>query len=115
MKALVLAVSLLSAGAAVAAEKPRSAEAILVAAPERGSETVIDGRLWRCLGTGCRGLVAGPVASQPPGRECRRVAARLGELAHYRTGKRVFTAAELARCNTAAVRRPSATELAGSR
>jgi len=116
MKLLVLtAALLLGGGAAQPADNPRTAEAILVAAGDQQAQTVIDGRLWRCFGTGCRAQSAGGAASQPLARECRRVAAKLGELAHYRSGKRTFTAAELAACNTAAAKRPRSTELAGTR
>ena len=111
MKHLVLASALLlsSAPTAIAAETPRSADAVLVAASAPSMQTIIDGRLWRCFGTGCRAAATATAASQPAGRECRRVAAQLGELAHYRTGKRVLTAAELANCNTSAPKRPAAT------
>ena len=112
--AFFAAAMVLAAGAAEA-KPPRNAEAVLASAPNALSETIIDGRVWRCLGTGCRGRVAGEPTSQPPDRECRRVAARLGELAHYRTGGRTFTAAELAACNTAAPKRTSDTALAGAR
>ena len=115
MKHTILAGFLLLASAApvLAAESPRIAEAVLVAAPAQSTQVIIDGRLWRCFGTGCRAAASNASASQPAGRECRRVAAQLGELAHYRTGKRVFTASELAACNTAAAKRPAAA-LAGT-
>lgn len=106
---------LLSGGGAVAADNSRTAEAVLAAAPERAATTVIDGRLWRCFGTGCRAATASAAASQPIGRECRRVAAQLGELVHYRSGKRELTLVELAACNTAAAKRPADTALAGAR
>jgi hypothetical protein len=112
MKHLVLASALLlsSAVPVVAAESPRSADAVLVAAPAAPAasmQTIIDGRLWRCFGTGCRAAATSHATNQSAGRECRRVAAQLGELAHYRTGKRVLSAAELANCNTAAPKRPA--------
>jgi hypothetical protein len=91
-----------AAGAAQAADRPQPAEAVLVSAPAQAVQTVIDGRLWRCFGTGCRAQPSGAAASQSVARECRRVAAELGALSHYRTGKRVLTPAELAGCNTAA-------------
>ena len=115
MKLLVLASCLLFVGSAAAAERPRSAEAVLKVAPEQATQSVIDGRLWRCFGTGCRAQAAAAPVSQSAERECRRVAAELGELAHYRSGKRVFTAADLAGCNTAAVKRTADTALAGAR
>lgn len=116
MKLGAVLTALLMSGAFGAAQaKPsRNAEAVLVAAPGAKSEATFDGRLWRCLGTGCRGRSASAPRSQPLERECRRVAARLGELAHYRSGGRVFDAAELAACNTAAPKRPSS-GLAGAR
>lgn len=116
MKSLLLAASLvLAAGSAFAVEAPRTAEAVLVSAPAQASSRVIDGRLWRCFGTGCRAQAASAPVSQSAARECRRVAAQLGELAAYRSGKHAFTPAELASCNAEVAKRRSATELAGAR
>jgi hypothetical protein len=113
MKSFVAAaVLLLSAGPALA-DQSRTAEAVRVSAQEQNVQTVIDGRLWRCFGTGCRAQAASAPASQPIDRECRRVAAKLGELSHYRSGKRALSAAELAACNAGIARRT--TELAGAR
>jgi hypothetical protein len=108
MKLLIASLLLAcAAGAAHAADRPQPAEAVLVSAPAQAVQTVIDGRLWRCLGTGCRAQPTGTAASQSVARECRRVAAELGALSHYRTGRRVFTPAELANCNTAAKPTPA--------
>lgn len=111
MKLRVLAACLLFAGSA-AADTPRNAEAVLRAAPERATQTVIDGRLWRCFGTGCRAQAATTPTSQSVARECRRVAAEFGELMHYRSGKRVLTPSDLTACNTAAAKRPTDAALA---
>jgi hypothetical protein len=116
MKHLVLAAALLlSAGAAQAADASRTAEAVLTAAATTTESTVIDGRLWRCFGTGCRAQAASNPTSQPIGRECRRVVAKLGEVSHYRSGKRTLTAAELQACNAGVAERAPTTELAGAR
>jgi hypothetical protein len=116
MKDFVLAAALLlSAGAAQAADTSRSAEAVLAFASTQQTQTVIDGRLWRCFGTGCRAQAASNPTSQPIGRECRRVAGKLGELSHYRSGKRTLTADELQACNAGVAKRAPATELAGAR
>ena len=115
MKSLLLASALVSiAGGASAAESSRTAEAVLVAAPSQATEVVVDGRLWRCFGTGCRAQATATPISQSIGRECRRVAAQLGEIAHYRSGKRALSSAEIATCNVGASRRAPAT-LAGAR
>jgi hypothetical protein len=116
MKPAFLAGGLLLLFAGAAEARPsRNAEAVLASAPAAASETVIDGRIWKCLGTGCRGRAAGQPASQPPLRECSRVAARLGELSFYRTGGRALSAAELAQCNVGAAKSPAATVLSGLR
>ena len=107
----------LSAGAATAAlaGSGHQAEAVLAASSETEVRQIIDGRDWKCLGTGCRGNAASPPKSQPVLRECRAVAAQFGELALYRSRGRALNAAQLAQCNAAAKPREAAPQLAGGR
>ena len=102
-------------GSAATAGPRHRAEALLVASPEKEVRQIIDGRDWRCLGTGCRGNAASAPKSQAILRECRAVAAKFGELALYRSGGRELSAAQLAQCNTAAALRDPAEQLAGRR
>ena len=107
----------LSAGAATAALAGPShrAEAVLATSSETEVRQIIDGRDWKCLGTGCRGNAASAPKSQPLLRECRAVAARFGELALYRSGGQALSGPELAQCNAAAKPREAAPQLAGAR
>ena len=112
---LALGLVAVMAGAAEARPNPRNtAEAVLAVASSGETRHIIDGRVWKCLGTGCRGLASAP-KSQPALHECQRVAAVVGQLALYRTGGRVLDGEALARCNTAAAPRPATGELARNR
>ena len=91
------------------------AEAVLASSPEQEVRQIIDGRDWKCLGTGCRGNAASAPKSQPILRECRAVAARFGELALYRSGGRELNAEQLAQCNLAARPGSPSEQLAGRR
>ena len=92
----------LALGTAAEAKTVKTAEAVLVAAPA-GTEVkqVIDGRLWRCLGSGCRGRAVSAPRSQPLVAECKGVTAAFGPVSLYRSG-RALDAAELAACNASA-------------
>jgi hypothetical protein len=103
MKQAVLALGLALAGGAAAFAGPsHRAEAVLASSPETEVRQVIDGRQWKCLGTGCRGNAASAPKSQPILRECRAVAAQFGRLALYRSGRRSLSPEQLAQCNLAA-------------
>jgi hypothetical protein len=97
------------------ARPPKTAEAVLAVASGAEARQVIDGRAWRCLGTGCKGRSVSAPKSQPILYECRSVAAAFGELALYRSGGRTLDAETLAQCNTAAAPRTRSGELARSR
>ena len=92
----------LALGTAAQAKTAKTAEAVLVAAPG-GAELkqVIDGRMWRCLGSGCRGRAVSAPKSQPLIAECKSVTAAFGPVSLYRSG-RELDAAELAACNATA-------------
>ena len=109
---IALALTAGAAGAALAGPSHR-AEAVLAASSEREARQIIDGRSWKCLGTGCRGTSASAPRSQPILRECRAVAAEFGALALYRSGGRELTGDQLAQCNAAAKPRDGAPQLAG--
>ena len=104
---VVLALALGAAAEAKTAKTAKSAEAVLAAGATADGRHVIDGRLWRCLGTGCRGRAVSAPKSQPILAECRAVASALGPLSHYRSG-RALEGAELAACNAAAGHAPPA-------
>ena len=111
---VVLALGLAFGGVAEARPK-KAAEAVLAVAPGAETRQIIDGRSWRCLGTGCKGTSVSAPKSQPVLYECRSVAAAFGELALYRSSGRALSAEELAQCNLAATPRTSSGELARSR
>ncbi len=113
MERTILGLALaLTLGSVAQAEPARQADAVLRVAPSVQDTAVLDGRMWKCLGTGCRGRAVTAPKSQPVMFECQRVAAQFGELSHYRSGKKVFSEPELARCNTTAKARSPATEMA---
>ena len=112
--ALALCLAGAFGGAALAGPSHR-AEAVLAASSETEVRQIIDGRDWKCLGTGCRGNAASAPKSQAILRECREVAAKFGELALYRSGGRALNAGQLAQCNIAAAPRDPAEQLAGRR
>ena len=110
-----IALGLAALGTTAAAGPSHRAEAVLAASSEREVRQIIDGRDWKCLGTGCRGNAASAPKSQPILRECRAVAEKFGELALYRSGGRELNAGQLAQCNAAAKPREGAPQLAGAR
>jgi hypothetical protein len=112
--ALALCLAAAFGGAALAGPGHR-AEAVLAASSETEARQIIDGRVWKCLGTGCRGDAASAPKSQAILRECRAVAAKFGELALYRSSGRELNAGQLARCNAAAKPREGSPQLAGAR
>lgn len=88
----------LALGGAAEARAPKVAEAVLVSAGAGEAKEIIDGRLWRCLGSGCRGKAVSAPKSQPLVAECRAIASTFGPVKLYRSG-RDLDAAELAACN----------------
>ena len=104
----------MAAFAGAAEAKPRNAEAVLASAPGGAVREVIDGRVWQCLGTGCRGTSASAPKAQPVVFECQGVAARFGAVAEYRSGGKALGAEQLAECNAVA-RAPSPTAVAQAR
>ena len=111
ISAVFLVLSL--AGLAGAAEaRPRNAEAVLASAGQAEVKQVIDGRTWKCLGSGCRGAGASP-KSQPVVFECQNVARQFGAVSLYRSGGSALSAEQLARCNTVA-KAPAPTAVAAN-
>ena len=99
---VLIALGLVAGFAGAAQAKPSQAEAVLAAAPQGEARQVIDGRLWKCLGTGCRGISSSAAKSQPILFECQGVAAKFGAVSAYRSGRRSLDAGQIAQCNTAA-------------
>lgn len=77
--------------------------AAVLAAPGEARSEIFDGRRWACGPDGVC-VARGPGISQPAGRECRRFVARFGAVTRYERDGAPLTEAQLARCNTAAVR-----------
>ena len=111
----LIALALAAFGTAAQAGPSYKAEAVLAAAPSQEVRQIIDGRDWKCLGTGCRGNTVSAPKSQSVMRECRAVAAEFGELALYRSGRRELKAHELAQCNVAAKKQDTAEQMAERR
>jgi len=77
--------------------------AATLSAPGEARRVVHDGRSWSCGPDGAC-VARGPGASQPVLRECRRFVARFGPVSRYERDGVALGEAELAQCNTAAVR-----------
>lgn len=87
--------------AAQPAPAPTGASATLM--QPREVRQNLDGRNWTCDPDGqCVGRGGG--SAQPLMRECRRFVARFGAVSGFGRDGLSLTAAEIAQCNTAAVR-----------
>jgi hypothetical protein len=95
--------TLISATLAAAQPAPFVDAAATLAAPGEARRVILDGRSWSCAPDGAC-VVRGAGASQPVLRECRRFVTRFGPVTRYERDGVALTDAQLARCNTAAVR-----------
>lgn len=102
----MLLMTLISTAALIAAQ-PAPVVAVgaaaVLAAPGEARSEIFDGRNWTCGPDGVC-VARGPGVSQPAGRECRRFVARFGVVTRYERDGAALTEAQLAQCNTAAVR-----------
>ena len=101
----MLLMTLISTAALMAAQPAPAAlgAAAVLAAPGDARSEIFDGRSWTCGPDGVC-VARGPGISQPAGRECRRFVARFGLVTRYERDGAALTEAQLAQCNTAAVR-----------
>lgn len=77
--------------------------AATLASPGEVRSEIFDGRNWTCGADGVC-VARGSGISQPAGRECRRFVARFGVVTRYERDGAALSEAQLAQCNTAAVR-----------
>jgi len=68
-----------------------------IAAP-KGTEVVIDSRVWRCDGAACAAFPSESDIRRKPVIECRNAARALGKFTAYATGDVVLTDAQLTEC-----------------
>lgn len=100
----MLLMTLISTAALFAAQPAPVLDArATLAAPGEARALILDGRNWTCGPEGAC-VARGGGASQPALRECRRFVARFGAVARYERDGAALTEAQLAQCNTAAVR-----------
>ncbi|MDP1633036.1 MAG: hypothetical protein Q8L66_16600 [Caulobacter sp.] len=89
----VLAVSL--AGSAMAAGPPQDAW-LTLKGKTSVDHVILDGAVWTCKVNVCR---SEKVRDTPPGRACRRLAAKLGPVTTFAYRGEAFTTEALAACN----------------
>ncbi len=101
----MLLMTLISTAALITAQPAPVAlgAAAVLAVPGEARSEIFDGRTWTCGPDGVC-VARGPGVSQPAGRECRRFVARFGVVTRYERDGAALTEAQLAQCNTAAVR-----------
>ncbi len=78
--------------------RPGESHAVLIKATDRGTQEVIDGRVWRCDGAECVAMPNDSDRRYPPVTECRNAARTLGKFSAYATGKVTLTDVQLAEC-----------------
>lgn len=101
----MLLMTLISTAALITAQPAPVAlgAAATLAVPGEARSEIFDGRNWTCGADGVC-VARGPGISQPAARECRRFVARFGVVTRYERDGVALTEAQLAQCNTAAVR-----------
>lgn len=101
----MLLMTLISTAALISAQPIPVAvgAAAVLAVPGEARSEILDGRNWTCGPDGVC-VARGSGVSQPVSRECRRFVARFGVVTRYERDGAALTEAQLAQCNTAAVR-----------
>jgi len=72
--------------------------AVLATPADKGTEVVVDSRIWRCDGVNCVALPNDSDVRRKPVIECQHAARSLGKFTAYATGDVVLTDAQLAEC-----------------
>lgn len=95
----VAAILMCASAGSMAAAPPFSGEATLAKAVAAPSEMTVDGVTWKCEGTKCTGKADRRSTLDSQIKECRKVAAALGELAAYTSRGREMTKGSVETCN----------------
>jgi hypothetical protein len=88
-----------ASAASLAGAPPFSGEATLAKAVAAPSEHVVDGVTWKCEGDKCQGRAERRSTLDSQIKECRKVAAVLGELTAYTSRGREMTKGSVETCN----------------
>ncbi len=96
--AACLAAVALAPAALAGGYPPGETHAVLASPADKGTELVIDSRIWRCDGTACVALPNDSDVRRKPLTECQHAARTLGKFTAYATGDVVLTEAQLAEC-----------------
>lgn len=96
----LMAAALLASSVPAFADQVEPAVAKLAAPVASPNKVTVDARVWRCEADVCKGAEQGN--DQPAKRECAKVAKVLGPVVAYRSGKKDFSAEDVAACNAAA-------------
>lgn len=91
--------AVLVSGAAFAQPAAFRAEATLAAPVSAVTESVVSGVNWRCEGDKCIGVAERHSSLDSPVKECRKVAAAVGQLTAYQTRGRVLSKGSVGACN----------------
>lgn len=97
--ASVAAVLMCASAGSIAGAPPFSGEATLAKAVSAPSEVQIDGVTWRCEGDKCSGRAERRSTLDSQVKECRKVAATLGELTAYTSRGREMSKGSVGTCN----------------
>jgi hypothetical protein len=93
------AVLMCASAGSMAAAPPFAGEATLAKAVAAPSEVQVDGVTWRCEGAKCVGRAERRSTLDSQVKECRKVAAALGELTAYTSRGREMTKGSVSTCN----------------
>jgi hypothetical protein len=93
------AVLAMSASVSMAGAPPFSGQAQLAQPVAAPSEVQVDGVTWRCEGDKCEGRAERRSTLDSHIKECRKVAAALGELTSYASRGREMTKGSVGTCN----------------
>ena len=95
----VAAVLMCASASSMAAAPPFAGEATLAKAVAAPAEVQVDGVTWRCEGVKCIGRAERRSTLDSQVKECRKVAAALGELTGYTSRGREMTKGSVDTCN----------------
>jgi hypothetical protein len=93
------AVLMCASAASMAGAPPFSGEATLAKAVAAPAEFTVDGVTWRCEGDKCKGTAERRSTLDSQIKECRKVAAALGELTAYTSRGREMSKGSVETCN----------------
>ena len=96
--AACLATLALASSASAGGYPAGESHAVLAKPADKGTEDVIDSRIWRCDGVNCAAFPNDSDIRRKPVVECQHAARTLGKFTAYAAGDVTLTDAQLAEC-----------------